>query len=42
MEDGAVDGRTGEPVVPNGSLGFRYAEAGDGRWNLDLGDVTRS
>ena len=23
-----VDGRTGEPVVPNGSLGFRYGESG--------------
>jgi nitrate reductase / nitrite oxidoreductase, alpha subunit len=31
-----VDGRTGELVVPNGSLGFRYAESGKGRWNLDL------
>ena len=30
---------TGEPRVPNGSLGFRYGEAGVGRWNLDLGDV---
>jgi nitrate reductase alpha subunit len=29
----------GEPVVPNGSLGFRYGEEGAGRWNLDLGDV---
>jgi nitrate reductase alpha subunit len=34
-----MDGRTGEPVVPNGSLGFRYTETGVGRWNLDLGDV---
>ena len=25
--------------MPNGSLGFRFAEAGKGRWNLDLGDV---
>src|SRR5690242_2366720 len=29
----------GTPVVPNGSLGFRYGDAGVGRWNLDLGDV---
>jgi len=29
----------GHPVVPNGSLGFRYGESGVGRWNLDLGDV---
>ncbi|WP_033669796.1 nitrate reductase subunit alpha [Salinispora pacifica] len=34
-----VDERTGELVVPNGSLGFRYGEAGQGRWNLDLGEV---
>ncbi|MBW0090762.1 nitrate reductase subunit alpha [Pseudonocardia sp. KRD-184] len=34
-----VDGRTGEPVVPNGSLGFRHTESGEGRWNLELGDV---
>ncbi|GAA5134684.1 nitrate reductase subunit alpha [Pseudonocardia adelaidensis] len=33
------DGRTGEPVVPNGSLGFRYTDSGQGRWNLELGDV---
>jgi nitrate reductase / nitrite oxidoreductase, alpha subunit len=32
-----IDSRTGEPVVPGGSLGFRYAEPG--RWNLDLGEV---
>jgi nitrate reductase alpha subunit len=35
-----VDGITGEPVVPNGSLGFRYAESGKGRWNLDLEGVS--
>ncbi len=34
-----VDARTGEPVVPNGSLGHRYGDAGVGRWNLELGDV---
>ncbi len=34
-----LDGRTGDPVVPNGSLGFRYTGSGAGRWNLDLGDV---
>jgi nitrate reductase alpha subunit len=32
-----IDEGTGEPVVPNGSLGFRYGEPG--QWNLDLGDV---
>ncbi|WP_083982088.1 nitrate reductase subunit alpha [Actinomadura hibisca] len=34
-----LDAATGEPVVPGGSLGFRWGEAGKGRWNLDLGDV---
>ncbi|MGW2092029.1 nitrate reductase subunit alpha [Promicromonospora sukumoe] len=29
----------GRPVVPNGTLGHRYGEADEGRWNLDLGDV---
>jgi nitrate reductase alpha subunit len=31
-----LEAATGEPVVPNGSMGFRYAESGEGRWNLDL------
>ena len=30
---------SGEPVVPNGSLGFRWTESGKGRWNLDLEGV---
>jgi nitrate reductase / nitrite oxidoreductase, alpha subunit len=34
-----IDARTGEPVVPNGSLGHRFGDAGVGRWNLELGDV---
>jgi nitrate reductase alpha subunit len=34
-----IDARTGETVVPNGSVGFRYGPSGEGRWNLDLGDV---
>ncbi|HEX5535411.1 MAG TPA: nitrate reductase subunit alpha [Actinomycetales bacterium] len=34
-----LDSNTGQTAVPNGSLGFRYGEAGKGRWNLDLGDV---
>ena len=29
----------GTPVVPNGSLGFRYGATGAGKWNLELGDV---
>ncbi|WP_246010776.1 nitrate reductase subunit alpha [Nocardia mexicana] len=32
-------GDDGNPVAPNGSLGFRYGEDGAGRWNLDLGEV---
>ncbi len=34
-----LDAATGEPFVPNGSLGFRHTESGKGRWNLDLGGV---
>jgi nitrate reductase alpha subunit len=34
-----LDEGTGRPVVPNGSMGFRYAESGKGRWNLDLKGV---
>jgi nitrate reductase alpha subunit len=34
-----VDEHTGRAHVPNGSLGFRFDPAGDGRWNLDLGEV---
>ncbi|TMR89522.1 nitrate reductase subunit alpha [Nonomuraea basaltis] len=26
----------GDPVVPNGSAGFRWTESGKGRWNLNL------
>ncbi|WP_043630710.1 nitrate reductase subunit alpha [Nonomuraea candida] len=29
----------GTPVVPNGSVGFRWTDSGAGRWNLNL-DVT--
>ncbi len=35
-----IDAATGEPVVPNGSMGFRYAESGEGKWNLHLDGVT--
>ena len=35
-----LDAGTGKPVVPNGSMGFRYADSGVGRWNLDLEGVT--
>ena len=34
-----IDARNNEAVVPNGSLGHRYGEAGAGKWNLELGDV---
>jgi nitrate reductase / nitrite oxidoreductase, alpha subunit len=35
-----LDAASGKPVVPNGSMGFRYAESGVGRWNLDLQGIT--
>ncbi|RKT87475.1 nitrate reductase alpha subunit [Saccharopolyspora antimicrobica] len=35
-----LDDATGEPVVPNGSLGFRWNDEESGRWNLDLGEIT--
>jgi nitrate reductase / nitrite oxidoreductase, alpha subunit len=35
-----LDAASGNPVVPNGSMGFRYAESGVGRWNLDLEGIT--
>ena len=34
-----VDDATGEVVAPRGTLADRWGEAGEGRWNLDLGDV---
>ncbi|MEU6548807.1 nitrate reductase subunit alpha [Streptomyces sp. NPDC046915] len=34
-----LDAATGQPVVPNGTLGDRFGESGAGKWNLDLGDV---
>ena len=34
-----VDGRTGKPAVPNGTLGERWTDDGAGRWNLDLGEI---
>jgi nitrate reductase alpha subunit len=35
-----IDGRTGEPVVPRGTLGERWTESGVGHWNLGLGDIS--
>jgi nitrate reductase alpha subunit len=34
-----LDEASGEPVVPNGSIGFRWSEEGKGRWNLDLDEI---
>ncbi|CAL8896431.1 nitrate reductase subunit alpha [Kocuria varians] len=34
-----LDRHTHRAVVPNGSMGFRYNEQDEGRWNLDLGDT---
>jgi nitrate reductase / nitrite oxidoreductase, alpha subunit len=34
-----MDARSDEPVVPNGSLGYRYGDSGAGRWNLDLDGI---
>jgi nitrate reductase alpha subunit len=34
-----LDAATGAPRVPNGSLGFRFSQAGQGRWNLDLAGI---
>ena len=34
-----LDSATGQPVVPHGSLGFRFGPDGAGKWNLDLGEV---
>ncbi len=37
-----LDRDTHQPVVPNGSMGFRYNEHDEGKWNLDLEGVTPS
>jgi len=34
-----LDSTTSEPVVPNGTIGFRHTDSGIGQWNLDLGGV---
>ncbi|MEJ7843339.1 MAG: nitrate reductase subunit alpha [Rubrobacter sp.] len=34
-----IDEKTGEPVVPNGSMGFKYGAEGEGQWNLELGEI---
>lgn len=35
-----INEETGELVVPNGSLGYRWNETGKGRWNLDLDGIS--
>src|SRR5680860_980456 len=34
-----IDRRTGEPIVPNGTIGDRWGDQGVGKWNLELGEV---
>ena len=34
-----LDETSGEPALPNGSLGFRWNESGKGRWNLNLDGI---
>ncbi|MEU5832664.1 nitrate reductase subunit alpha [Streptomyces diacarni] len=34
-----LDARTDQPLAPGGTLGDRWSARGEGRWNLDLGEV---
>ena len=34
-----IDAATGEAVVPNGTIGHRWGDADEGKWNLALGDL---
>jgi nitrate reductase / nitrite oxidoreductase, alpha subunit len=34
-----IDAATDRVVVPGGTLGDRWGKAGEGHWNLDLGDI---
>ncbi|MEU4269852.1 nitrate reductase subunit alpha [Streptomyces sp. NPDC026092] len=34
-----LDDATGDPTVPNGTLGHRWSDGDKPEWNLDLGDV---
>jgi nitrate reductase alpha subunit len=34
-----MDSSTGEVRIPQGSIGHRFGPEGEGRWNLDLGDI---
>lgn len=33
------DAATDAPAIPNGTLGHRFGAEGEGRWNLELGDI---
>ena len=33
------DAKSDAPAIPNGTLGHRFGEEGEGRWNLELGDL---
>ncbi|WP_419995661.1 nitrate reductase subunit alpha [Streptomyces boninensis] len=35
-----ADDESGDPAVPNGSIGFRWTDSGKGQWNLDLEDIS--
>jgi nitrate reductase alpha subunit len=34
-----ADASSGDPLVPEGSIGFRWGGEGEGKWNLDLGEI---
>ena len=34
-----IDAASGEVRIPHGSIGDRFGEEGEGRWNLELGDI---
>lgn len=34
-----IDAGTGEVRIPQGAIGHRYGDEGEGRWNLELGDI---
>ena len=33
------DESTGAPAIPHGTLGHRFGDEGEGKWNLELGDL---
>ena len=36
---GVLDARTSEVAFPNGTIADRWGESGEGRWNLELGEI---